>query len=180
KYGAMPEILKPEMLSRGNGLLESLSFLAIILGTVLGGVLSTIFHDDREYLIGLTLFVLALLGAGASLLIHRMPAANPSRAFPPWLYLPLLQNIRDLLRSRPLAFAVVGIAFFTFIVAFMRATVYMFGEVQSPRVDEAKTSLVGGMVALGIGLGSPLVVYLSGKKIESGLVPVGAVSMVVV
>src|SRR5215831_7238772 len=74
KYGVMPEILKAEMLSRGNGLLESLSFLAIILGTVLGGVLSTIFHDDREYLIGLTLFVLALIGAAASFLIRRMPA----------------------------------------------------------------------------------------------------------
>ena len=40
KYGAMPEILQPHMLSRGNGLLESLSFLAIILGTVSGGFLS--------------------------------------------------------------------------------------------------------------------------------------------
>jgi MFS family permease len=178
KYGVMPEILKPEMLSRGNGLLESLSFLAIILGTVLGGVLSTVFHDDREYLIGLTLFVLALLGAGASLLIRRMPAANPSRAFPPWLYLPLLQNIRDLLRSRPCAFAVIGIAFFTFIVAFMRATVYMFGESQVPRWTEQETSIVVGMVALGIGLGSPLVGFLSGRKVELGLVPVGAVGMV--
>jgi acyl-[acyl-carrier-protein]-phospholipid O-acyltransferase/long-chain-fatty-acid--[acyl-carrier-protein] ligase len=29
KYGAMPEILQPQMLSRGNGILESLSFLAV-------------------------------------------------------------------------------------------------------------------------------------------------------
>src|SRR5262249_53284439 len=42
KYGVMPEILQPHLLSRGNGLLESLSFLAIILGTVFGGVLSTL------------------------------------------------------------------------------------------------------------------------------------------
>src|SRR6266404_625375 len=40
KYGAMPEILEPHMLSRGNGILESTSFLAIILGTVTGGMLS--------------------------------------------------------------------------------------------------------------------------------------------
>jgi MFS family permease len=179
KYGVMPEILQPHLLSRGNGLLESLSFLAIILGTVCGGVLSSVFRS-QEYLIGLVLVSLAVIGAVASLLIRKMPAANPTRPFPPYLYKPLWQNIRTLLGSRPLAFAVVGIAFFTFIVAFMRATVYMFGEVQAPRWDEAKTSLIVGMVALGIGLGSPLVGYLSGKKIELGLVPIGAVGMTAV
>jgi MFS family permease len=179
KYGVMPEVLQPHLLSRGNGLLESLSFLAIILGTVCGGVLSTVFRS-QEYLLGLILVALAVIGAVASLLIRKMPAANPGRPFPPYIYQPLWRNIRALLTSRPLAFAVVGIAFFTFIVAFMRATVYMFGEVQSPRWDEAKTSVIVGMVALGIGLGSPLVGYLSGKKIELGLVPVGALGMIAV
>ena len=31
-----------------------------------------------------------------------------------------------------------------------------------------------GMVALGIGVGSPLVGYLSGGKVELGLVPIGS------
>lgn len=177
KYGVMPEILQSRLLSRGNGLLESLSFLAIILGTVFGGVLSSHFHG-REYVIGIILTILAVIGAGASLLIQRMPAANPQRPFPPYLYQPLYNNIRALLRSRPLAFAVVGIAFFTFIVAFMRATVYMHGESQVPRWDEEKTSLIVGMVALGIGLGSPLVGFLSGGKVEVGLVPIGALGMI--
>jgi MFS family permease len=179
KYGVMPEILQPHLLSRGNGLLESLSFLAIILGTVFGGVLSTVFRT-QEYLLGLILVGLAVVGALASLLIRKMPAANPGRPFPPYLYQPLWHNIRALLTSRPLAFAVVGIAFFTFIVTFMRSTVYMFGQVQSPRWTESKTSEVVGMVALGIGLGSPLVGYLSGKKVELGLVPVGALGMIAV
>ena len=81
KYGVMPEILRPHLLSRGNGLLESLSFLAVILGTVAGGVLSFLFLR-HEYVIGAILFGLAVIGAVASLLIHRMPAANPSMRFP--------------------------------------------------------------------------------------------------
>jgi MFS family permease len=177
KYGAMPEILQPQMLSRGNGLLESLSFLAVILGTVLGGVLSQVFRGE-EYYIGLILVGLAVFGALASLLIRRMPAANPNRPFPPYLYQPLWQSIRTLLRSRPLALAVVGIAFFTFIVAFMRSTMYMHGQTRVPPWDEALTSEVVGMVALGIGLGSPLVGFLSGGKVELGMVPIGALGMI--
>jgi MFS family permease len=178
KYGAMPEILQPQMLSRGNGILESLSFLAVILGTVVGGILSTVFRGE-EYYIGVVLTVLAVIGAVASLLIRRIPAANPERPFPRNLYGPLYNNLRVLLKSRPLAFAVIGIAFFTFIVAFMRATVYLHGEVQSPQWTEAETSQIVGMVALGIGLGSPFVGFLSGGKVELGLVPVGALGMVV-
>src|SRR5262249_13887412 len=96
-----------------------------------------------------------------------------------YLYGPLYNNIKALLRSRPLAFAVVGIAFFTFIVAFMRATVYMHGESQIERWSELKTSVVVGMVALGIGVGSPLVGFLSAGKVELGLIPIGAVGMIV-
>src|SRR5262249_14204703 len=73
---------------------------------------------------------------------------------------------------------VVGIAFFTFLVAFMRQVVYLHGQVQLPPWTELKTSLIVGMVALGIGIGSPLVGYLSGGKVEVGLVPIGAVGLV--
>src|SRR5262245_14304141 len=178
KYGAMPEILTPRMLSKGNGVLESLSFLAVILGTVFGGVLSTVFRRE-EYMIGLILTGLAVVGAVASLFIERMPAANPTRPFPRYVYQPLFKNIRLLLSSRPLVFAVVGIAFFTFLVAYMRQVVYMHGQSQLPRWSEAQTSYIVGMVALGIGIGSPLVGWLSGGKVEVGLVPIGAAGMIV-
>ncbi len=178
KYGIMPEILQSNMLSRGNGVLESLSFLAVILGTVCGGILSDVFRE-REYLIGVVLCTLAVVGALASLLIQTVPAASPRQPFPPYLYKPLFDNIRVLFRSRPLTLAAIGIAFFTFLVTFMRSTVYMHGETQVPQWSESHTSELFGMVALGIGLGSPLVGYLSGGKVELGLVPLGALGMIV-
>lgn len=178
KYGVMPEILQPHLLSKGNGLLESLSFLAVILGTVSGGVLSFLFLRE-EYVIGIILLILAVIGAIASLLIHKMPAANPTLRFPPYLYLPLFRSIRMLFSTKALIFAVIGIAFFTFVVAFMRATVYMLGESQNPRWNELKTSVIVGTVALGIGLGSPLAGWLSGRKVELGLIPLGAAGMIV-
>jgi hypothetical protein len=74
--------------------------------------------------------------------------------------------------------AILGIAFFTFVVAFMRAAVYMLGESQNPRWDELKTSVIVGTVALGIGLGSPLAGLLSGRRVELRLVLLGAVGMI--
>jgi MFS family permease len=178
KYGIMPEVLQAHLLSKGNGLLESLSFLAVILRTVSGGVLSFLFLR-QEYVIGIILLVLATIGALASLLIRRVPAANPQLSFPRFVYQPLFKSLRTLFSTKALIFAVIGIAFFTFVVAFMRATVYMLGESQNPRWNELKTSVIVGTVALGIGLGSPLAGWLSGRKVELGLIPLGALGMVV-
>jgi MFS family permease len=177
KYGIMPEILPERLLSKGNGLLESLSFLAVILGTVSGGVLSTLVKGN-EYIIGLILVGFALVGAIASHLIERVPAANPTRKFPLTIYGPLFGNLRTMIRSKPLGLAVLGIAFFTFVVVFMRASIYMHGESRIERWTELHTSIIVGMTALGIGLGSPLAGFLSGSKVEVGLIPLGAVGMV--
>jgi MFS family permease len=180
KYGAMPEILQPQLLSRGNGILESLSFLAVILGTVFGGILTDIFDDfDHQYYIGFILFGLAVIGVVASLYIRPTSAANPRRPFPPYIYGPIVASLKTLFHSRPLAVATIGIAFFTFMVTFMRSTVYMLGESQVERWSESYTSIVVGTTALGIGLGSPLAGWLSGRKVELGLVPLGAIGMAV-
>jgi MFS family permease len=176
KYGAMPEILQPHVLSRGNGILESTTFLAAILGTVSGGLLSSIFHG-QEHWIGVTLLVLSIIGAAASLLIAWLPPANPGRPYPYNLFKPLFDNLKTLMQARPLALSVLGIAFFIFMVSYMRAAVYMHGETRNPRWDEFHTSLIVATVALGVGLGSPLAGYLSGGKVELGMVPLGCVGM---
>jgi MFS family permease len=177
KYGVMPEILPPHLLSKGNGLLESLSFLAVILGTVCGGVLSYLFLGQEQY-IGWVLFGLAVVGALASLMIRTMPAANPDRKLPLSVYGPIVHSVKTLLSTKPLRVAILGIAFFTFVVAFMRAAVYMLGESQNPRWDELKTSVIVGTVALGIGLGSPLAGFLSGRRVDLRLTLLGAVGMI--
>src|SRR5262249_47515612 len=116
KYGIMPEILSSQMLSRGNGLLESLSFIAVILGTVSGGMLSFL-SKRRARGIGLILRPRGGGGAVATLMIARVPAATPPRPFPRTLYGPLAGSLRTLLGAPPLRLAVLGIAFFTFVVA---------------------------------------------------------------
>jgi MFS family permease len=235
KYGIMPEILQPVVLSRGNGFLEGSSFVAQILGTVCGAVLYTSLHSTallqasgsvlelgKEWVIGLVLLVLAVIGALASFFIAPLPAAAPERAVTWKLWRPLSANLRVLLRSRPLALAVLGIAFFTFITLFARQTLLYHGEtdkeyqtarkeaesfmrhaalpdpdldadgdgwedenpVLEPRgASEAQTAemrvaILIALIGLGIGIGSPLAGALSGNKVELGLVPIGAVFLI--
>src|SRR5262249_6761111 len=133
----------------------------------------------NEVWIGVTLLVLSVIGAGASFLIAHLPPANPTRTLPLNLYKPLIDNLKVLMRSKALALSVLGIAFFVFMVAYMRQTMYMHGETRNPRWDEFHTSLIVATVALGVGLGAPLAGYLSGGKVELGLVPLGCVGMIV-
>src|SRR2546422_5048768 len=48
KYGILPEMLPDKDLARGNGLLEMSTFLAIILGTSLGGAIYEAWKEDRK------------------------------------------------------------------------------------------------------------------------------------
>lgn len=181
KYGVLPEIFTVRMLSRANGLIESTTFLAVILGTTCGGVLSLVFQDQESW-IGIILVILALIGTLTSLFIRRMPPADPNRPFPGWMpwqmFKPLFKNLAVLARSRLASTALFGLAFFTFMVAYMRATMYMFGQSQNPHWNELETSLIVAVVSLGVGLGSPLAGYISGGKVELGLVPLGALGMI--
>jgi len=178
EYGAMPEILQTHALSKGNGVLESTTFLAAILGTVVGGLLSFVFRG-QEVWIGIIFFALACLGALFSLMIAYLPPGNPQRTFPINLFAPLFRNLKVIFKSKPLALSALGIAFFIFMVAYMRQVMYMHGQTRNPPWDEFKVSLIVATVALGVGLGAPMAGNLSGGKIELGLVPIGCVGMIV-
>ncbi len=141
KYGMMPEILHTSVLSRGNGLLEGTSFLANILGTVLGGLLYglvkskidisadlNVLHPGNEWIIGVLLLVLAVLGATASFMIERIPAAAPDKKLILEPLTPMKHNVGVLRRSRSLVLATVGIAFFLFMTLFLRQSLLFQGE----------------------------------------------------
>src|SRR5487761_66874 len=75
KYGLLPELLPEEKLSWGNGILELGTFLAILVGTIAGGLLAQLFHA-REFWNGLLLVVLALAGLACSKGISRVPTGG--------------------------------------------------------------------------------------------------------
>ena len=172
KYGSLPELLPEKKLSWGNGILELGTFMAIILGTVAAALMSQQFHG-RHWLSGLILIALAVLGFIACLGITKIPAANPGKQFNPNFPVEIWRQLRATRGDRPLWLALAGNTYFSFLGMLLLLNLFFYGA-ETLRVDEAHIGLLNVALALGIGLGSVAAGYLSGGKIEYGLVPLGA------
>ncbi len=172
KYGLLPELLPEKKLSWGNGLLELGTFTAIIFGTVAAAFFAKKFHGE-QFVSGIILIMLAIFGLTTSLGISRVPPADPSRKFRDDLIGQIFEQLRAIRKDRPLVLAFLGNTYFNFLGALLMLNLFFFGA-NVLHVDETKIGILNVALALGIGLGSAAAGYLSGGKIEYGLVPLGA------
>lgn len=169
KFGAMPEMLTEEELSRGNGYIQLCTFLGIILGTAAGGVLFR-FFNDRLYLIGLLMSVLALVGLWASFAIRceKQPTDQPSTGF----FSGTLNAWRGIRADRGLFLSMLALAFFNFLGAAFQMNILVYGA-HILAVDQLHISILLVAVSLGVAAGSVLAGAASEGKVELGLVPLG-------
>ena len=177
KYGLMPELLPERKLSWGNGILELGSFIAIITGTTAAGFFSELFRG-RPAWPGVILVGLAAAGVASSLGISRVPAANPAKKFRANPLGDLWDQIREMRKDRVLWLAVLGNVYFWFLGAALIINVVLYGS-DVLHISERQTSLLLAALSIGIGVGSVAAGYLSGNKIEYGLIPLGAMGITV-
>ena len=175
KYGLLPELLPERRLSWGNGILELGTFLAIIMGMMVGAELFEVFAKRHAWS-GLVLLGVALVGLASSLGITRVPAADPTRRFQVNFLGDLRAQIRMMRADRVLWLACLGNMYFFFMAALVQFGVIDYGK-YILGVSEVRTTQLWAAVAVGIGLGSFAAGYLSGGKIEYGLVPLGALGL---
>ena len=175
KYGILPEMLPDKDLSRGNGLVEMTTFMAIILGTSVG---SLAFAAWKEHLawVGLILTVIAATGAVTSLGIARVPPSGTRKPFHlnPWAEIG--KGLARLIRDRTLWLTVVGISYFWFLGALIQMDIILLGK-EVMNLDDFWIGVLGSFLAIGIGIGSLAAGKLSGDKVELGLVPLGSIGM---
>ncbi len=177
KYGLLPELLPEGRLSWGNGIIELGTFLASIAGTMAAGFLAVRYHG-REGVAGLLLLAFTCVGFAASLGISRVPAANPTRKFR-WNPLGDFSAQMKIIRGdRVLGWAVLGNTYLFFLAALLQFTIILYGH-DILRVDDAHVSYLQAAIGVGIGMGSLAAGYLSGGKIEYGLIPLGAIGMTI-
>lgn len=75
KYGILPDHLKREELPAGNALVEGATFMAILLGTIVGGLAAKDGGDPASF--GFLMIVFSLLCWGASLFIPKTGSGAP-------------------------------------------------------------------------------------------------------
>ncbi len=175
KYGIVPELVPVASLSKANGLLTGLTYLAIILGTAVPSYL--LLNVLNRSFAGLAVFCVAVAAAGfaASFGIRRTPARGSGR-FTPLFVLEIFRTLRDVRRDRDLLLAVLGSAFFMFVAAFLQQTLLLYGG-EALKLDWIQSGYLFPVAGLGIGLGAVAAGRLSGRNIEFGVVPLGAVGL---
>ena len=181
KYGSLPELLPDRDISRGNALIEMSTFLAIILGSALGGVIYQAFHDAMP-IIGVIQLVIAIAGTACAFGIGRThPGRRGQRKFSWNPVGTLAPGLRQLYRNRRLWLTVLGLSYFWFVGALVQklVTVFAVETLGMAPTETTPIGLMGVALAVGIGIGSLAAGRLSGHKVELGLVPIGAIGITV-
>ncbi len=175
KYSILPQLIASDELVAGNALVEMGTFLAILAGTIGGGVL-ILMEGNGPLLVGSAIFATSLLGFAASFLVPRLPKGDASIRISRNPFSPTFQILKITARTRAVFLSVLGISWFWFFGAVFLSVfpVYVRETLHS---REHVVTLFLSVFCVGIALGSMLTEKLSGKNLELGLVPFGSIGM---
>ncbi|TAJ51115.1 MAG: MFS transporter [Nevskiaceae bacterium] len=174
KYAILPQHLREEELVGGNALVEAATFLAILLGTMLGGWL--VAQPGGAHWVGGVVIAVALLGYFSSRAVPLAPAAAPQLQIQWNPITETIRNIRFMRGNQTVFLSVLGISWFWFYGAMFLSQLPAYTKTTLGGGEQVVTLLLT-VFSLGIGLGSLLCERLSGHKVEIGLVPLGSIGL---
>ena len=174
KYAYLPQHLRQEELVGGNGMFEMGTFVAILLGEILGAWLVT--QEGGNVLTSVAVVGIAVLGWWVSRGIPLSPAADPNLKINWNPVTETWRNLRFASGNRTVWLSVLGVSWFWFYGATLLAQFPSFAK-ENLGGDESIFILLLAVFSFGIGAGSLLCEKLSGGKVEIGLVPFGAIGL---
>ncbi len=174
KYGILPELLAPEDLLNGNAVIEAGTFVAILAGTIAGGLL--ILLDHGPAIVAASLLLSSLIGWIASLFIPRLKSAAPALAINPNIAAETWQNLRYAGQERILFWTILGNSWFWFVAV---AVVSQFPNYAKDVLgaDNHVVTFFLTLNSLGIGAGAMLAGRLLHGEATARLVPLAAIGM---
>ena len=173
KYGLLPQVLAEDELIGGNALVEMGTFVAILLGTLVAGILAAAHRND--VLVG-TLAAIAIAGFLVSLAIPPLEPVAPTLKVSLNPYTSSMANLRAARRSRTVFLGLLGISWFWFFGLLFLTQLPQFGKTVLGG-DESVITVMLLCFTAGVGTGSLLCERLGGHKIEIGLVPLGSLGL---
>jgi MFS family permease len=179
KWGILPELFRERDLPQANGIILMTTFLAIIFGTGLAGVLVDFFGVERLWLASLACLIVAVVGTQTALLIRPLPAVDASLPFR-WSALTVPTEIVSLLqRDRELLLAMLASCMFWLIGGVVQPSVNSLGKVQF-LLKDGPTSVLAACMGIGIAIGCVIAGKLSQNRVNFRLVKIGAWMIVVI
>ncbi len=175
KFAYLPQVLNERELTGGNGMVEMGTFVAILLGNVVGGLIVAIPEVGRKD-VAIACVLLALVGRGVAQFIPAAPATDPglkvnwNPVSETWRNLRLAHGNVVVFRS------LLGISWMWFFGAVFLSQFPSFAK-EVLHGNEQVASLLLVVFSVGIGIGSLLCEVLSRRHVEIGLVPLGAIGM---
>ena len=175
KYAYLPQQLETHELIGGNALVEAGTYIAIILGLIVGGATVAV-NPDSQTMIGGCLVAVAIIGYLASRRIPQTRAVDPGLTInwnawsETWRIVGFAREKRDVFLS------ILGISWFWFFGSAMTLQLPAYTLVILNGNESMTTALLVSF-AIGVGLGSLLCERMSGHRIELGLVPFGSIGL---
>jgi len=178
KYGGIPELVRPDDLPSATGMTQMITFLAIIFGVALAGLLADLFAG-RLYMAGLVTVSIAVLGTLASLGIARNPPSDPQRHLSARSFTSNLRTLSRVWHTDGLMIRIMVVySWFWFLGGVTLTAVNAYGRFQLG-LNNFATSLLVAITSLGIACGSVLVARLSHGKVRIGLVLPAMIALIV-
>jgi len=177
KFAYLPQHLRETELTGGNGLVEMGTFVAILLGTMLGGALVAIPGMGPTY-VAVASIVIAVVGRIAAGFIPASPAPAPELKINWNPVTETWANLKIANKNRVVFLSMIGISWLWFFGSIFLTSFTGFAK-DGLSGNEQVVTLLLATFSVGIGLGSVLCEKMSGHRVEIGLVPFGAIGMTV-
>ena len=174
KYAILPRILSQGELVGGNALVETGTFIAILLGTLAAGVLMEAATPER--VAAFAVLTLAIAGYLASLKVPGVAAGSPDLRIN---RNPLKEtwHLIGLARERYAVFlAIMAISWFWFLGTAYLTQFPAFAR-DSLNGDTTVVTLLLAVFTVAVALGSMACERLSGHRVELGIVPIGSLGI---
>ena len=175
KYGILPQVLAREELIGGNALIEMGTFVAILAGTIAGPQLAGI-EAGWPYWVSAACLLIAVAGYRFSVNIPVAEAMSPGLKINWNIFTETVRNLKFLNENRTVLNSVLGISWFWFFGAIFLVQIPAYSQ-NVLGGDENLMSTLLALFIMGISTGSLLCERLSGKQVEIGLVPFGAIGL---
>ncbi len=185
KYGMIPELVAKEDLSRANGAINMMTNIAVIAGTILGGIISDRYAPTPDkgtgmtaspllWLPGAAMLIVAVVGLGAVLFLPRLEPGDKTLKYdwnPVGTYIVSLKQMA----ATPLLMVALAWAYFYLLAGMALLIIPEYTQVLD--ISREKSSYILGFMAVAIGAGCAMAGLISGHRIKMNLVPIGAAGL---